>query len=364
MIKKTVITLALFTSLNASGDVEAIYTADFANNVDGGVKRGGAMLDNFGLAFSKETSSGEFAASILYNNATSFSEEYVGDSQVVSNIDNTSVVRLYEFWYRHDFNEQHHVQLGLMDLNAYFDAIDTAGLFINSSHGIGADYAQSGEAGPSIFPATSMAVNYQVNLNDSTSWQFAVFDAVPGDRDDPMKNTIKFSSDEGALLATQVDVQTESLRYAAGMWYYTEPTDYLDGTDTAKNHGFYGLVEKVASEQENSFAWWLRAGQAQSDINAIENYVGAGLTLNNFNPDNPNDLVGVAVASAVASDSFKRVEGGSSNETVIELTYSRQVTPWLRLQPDLQYVINPGISNDLDDALVFILRAEVDLTAF
>jgi porin len=26
----------------------------------------------------------------------------------------------------------------------------------------------------------------------------------------------------------------------------------------------------------------------------------------------------------------------------VELTYQAQVTPWLQLQPDFQYVINPG----------------------
>ena len=31
-----------------------------------------------------------------------------------------------------------------------------------------------------------------------------------------------------------------------------------------------------------------------------------------------------------------------SGETFVELTYVYQVTPWLNLQPDFQYVFNPG----------------------
>ena len=31
-----------------------------------------------------------------------------------------------------------------------------------------------------------------------------------------------------------------------------------------------------------------------------------------------------------------------SSETYLELTYQYQVTPWLQLQPDIQYVFNPG----------------------
>jgi porin len=29
-------------------------------------------------------------------------------------------------------------------------------------------------------------------------------------------------------------------------------------------------------------------------------------------------------------------------EELLELTYQAQATPWLQLQPDIQYVINPG----------------------
>jgi porin len=31
-----------------------------------------------------------------------------------------------------------------------------------------------------------------------------------------------------------------------------------------------------------------------------------------------------------------------SSETFVELTYQYQVTPWWQLQPDFQYVFNPG----------------------
>jgi porin len=48
-------------------------------------------------------------------------------------------------------------------------------------------------------------------------------------------------------------------------------------------------------------------------------------------------------------------------ETVVELTYRLQVLPWLHLQPNLQYVINPGTSPTLDNALVFALRVEITL---
>jgi porin len=54
----------------------------------------------------------------------------------------------------------------------------------------------------------------------------------------------------------------------------------------------------------------------------------------------------------------------SSNETVLEATYYCHLTPWWTLQPDLQYVINPGAgipggsaTKSLKDALIGGIRA-------
>ena len=46
-------------------------------------------------------------------------------------------------------------------------------------------------------------------------------------------------------------------------------------------------------------------------------------------------------------------------EAVLELTYRAQITPWFALQPDVQWIIHPGGSTAIDDALVVGLRAAV-----
>jgi porin len=56
------------------------------------------------------------------------------------------------------------VKIGLYDLNSEFDVIEAAALFLNPSHGIGPDFAQSGRNGPSIFPVTSLAIRGEYRL--------------------------------------------------------------------------------------------------------------------------------------------------------------------------------------------------------
>lgn len=46
-------------------------------------------------------------------------------------------------------------------------------------------------------------------------------------------------------------------------------------------------------------------------------------------------------------------------EAVLELTYRAQITPWFALQPDVQWIIHPGGSTAIDNALVIGLRAAV-----
>ena len=48
-------------------------------------------------------------------------------------------------------------------------------------------------------------------------------------------------------------------------------------------------------------------------------------------------------------------------EVDIEFTYHLQLLPWLALQPDFQWVINPGTDTLLKDVFVTVLRWEVGL---
>ncbi len=37
---------------------------------------------------------------------------------------------------------------------------------------------------------------------------------------------------------------------------------------------------------------------------------------------------------------------------VLELTHNFEITPWLSIQPDLQYIIRPGGTGNIPDAIV------------
>jgi len=237
---------------------EIVYTGDFYSNTRGGIKEGEIYLDNLDLALEIDVekalgwTGGTFLAYVIVNNSNTLSAEIVGDAQGADNIDNTSVNRVQELWYEQAFTWGNSLKLGLYDINSEFDAIDPAGLFINSSHGIGPDYSQSGENGPSIFPASSLALRYFHPINDQFSFQTAVLDGVPQDPDDPHKNTIDISGEDGALLALEVNYQNSGLRLGLGGWHYTQKSKknnqhfrrsqprYLRHRSTRHNNSQYG----------------------------------------------------------------------------------------------------------------------------
>lgn len=351
----------------------AYYTGEFWRNADGGIRTGGGYLSDAGLKVASEldglfggVDSGIFAY-FLWNNAKTFSDRYVGDAQVVSNIDAQQAVRVYELWYQQYLNEDVSLRFGLYDLNSEFDALDTASLFINSSHGIGAEYGQSGVAGPSIFPVTSLAARFDLAIDDRNLLRYAILDGVPGDPDDPSRTTIDLGGRDGVLHALEYNHSADGgARFGVGGWLYSADFDRIEATVTAPrddgNAGVYGFVEGTLyrSDAGASVRGFLRYGVANDDLNVFDRYAGAGIVASGLVSSRPDDRFGLAIASAGVGDPWDRATGGAnSHETSIELTYSTRLTRWLRIQPDVQYILNPGANPGLSDAFVIGLRFEL-----
>jgi porin len=50
---------------------------------------------------------------------------------------------------------------------------------------------------------------------------------------------------------------------------------------------------------------------------------------------------------------------GVGAEMVLEATYQAQINKWLSIQPDLQFIINPGGTRDLGNAAVIGGRVSI-----
>jgi porin len=373
------------TESSASGiRFDAAYTGEPIRNTSGGIRTGGTYLDNLDLQISADRGSifGIAGLSGLlyaqYNSTNDFSEKYLGDAQLASNIDSASGWRLYEAWLDWATGESgsFSTRLGLYDLNTEFDATETGSLFLNGAHGMGTDFGQTGENGPSVYPVTSLALRLKMTGANGAYGQLAILDGIPGDPDDPSSNKIDLSSDDGALLVLEGGFRSGAWRkLAVGLWRYTADFDQLATTEPSGNpqrgdgnDGWYVIADRTLWTDKGSvLAGFLRFGQADDTFNTFDGYLGLGASLTGFWSARPDDAVGLGLAKAFTGNDYQDAQelagsGADSGETSIELTYRTPITDWLTLQPDLQYVINPGVDPALDNALVILLRFELSFS--
>lgn len=351
-----------FSSETADLTGEITYTGELWQVASGGIDTGARYLQNIDLTYGGNLDKyglegGSFFLYGLINNKSELSSDIIGDLQVVSNIDNGEVFRLYEAWYQHEFSNLR-AKIGLIDLNSEFNAIDTAGLFINSSHGIGPDFSQTGKNGPSIFPSTSLAMVVELTNIQNFRITAGIFGAVPNDPENPKNH--KLSLNEGALLVGEVNYLTDGgLRFGLGIYSYTSKFTTIPDPSLSEggNTGIYGIIEAPLTKNTKG---WLRYGRANSRLNSLRDYIGGGLMLSQPFPERSDDKLGIAFGWARAGDDFKQdILCPAQGELNIELTYHYRITERISIQPDIQYIINPGSSHALRDALVLGIRFQV-----
>lgn len=352
------------------------YTSDFWRNLDGGLESGARSI---GMAEFVVDWTGEGGlrgrAHFIDNDGRSFSE-IVGDTHVVSNIEANRASRVLEAWMEYAPNvDDRSLKFGLYDLNSEFDVSEVGGALINSTFGIGVDVAQSGIAGPSIFPYTGLAMRGRWRFDDNWLLQGVVIDGVPYEVESSRKfASLKLDSDEGALWVAEVEHRSERWRAVIGHWRYTAAFEELDGIDTAQsrpsggNSGTYGFVEgPVWQAGDRRLMAMLRLGAAEPRFNVIGSTIQAGLVLERPWLGRDGEHLALGVAYARNGGAARRLatvvdNGLSRSETVIELTYRLPVHERLVFQPDLQYIVNPGSDPGVSSALALGLRIEFDLT--
>ncbi|MGC3980043.1 MAG: carbohydrate porin [Steroidobacteraceae bacterium] len=363
-----------------SYEVNADFDAELWRNAQGGLGIGNRFLDHgiVSLTVNGETALGvpslSFYGSTLFTNGQHINDDLIGSVQGISNIEAPAALRLYESWAEWLYGaNKNSIKFGLYDVNSEFDTIETAGLFINPSHGIAPDFSQSGLNGPSIFPSTSLGLR---SWHQRGPWtlQLAVLDGIPGDPDHETRSTIKFGKHDGLLLLAETGIATESgLRTAVGYWRYTAKFDDLLATDADgvaiqrdNNHGYYGFVDaRLKAQQDDSTGLnaYIRYGKANDDINAVSSYLGGGIVMTGL-PGRASDQLGLAVGTAMAGTPYREAQASQSlatthHERITELTYFTPITPWLSLQPDIQYVEHAGFDAGVGHAWVFGLRLEL-----
>ncbi len=346
-------------------EIDAGYTLDAFSLARGGVDPGGALIHHAeaGALFDGERLVGVVGLTasfrLLASAGTALSERRVGDVQVVSSIEAPRAVRLFEAWAEQRLSEGRvGLLVGVRDLNAEFAASDAAGLFVGAAHGIGTELAQTGLNGPSIFPITALSVRADYVSPSGAFARVAAFDGVAGDPDRPARTSLLLDRDDGALLIAEVGATHEGAwrKVALGAWGYTEQFDQIDGPSQAPSYGAYVIAEREWTDRVTAYA---RLGWANPEVHQTGVAWAAGIVSGGL-ASRPDDEMGLGVAAAHNTSRYLRVlrqdAAADRAEYVVELTYRAILSSRISVQPDVQYIVQPGTDPSLDDALLIGVR--------
>ncbi|NNG81913.1 carbohydrate porin [Acinetobacter sp. ANC 5378] len=148
--------------------------------------------------------------------------------------------------------------------------------------------------------------------------------------------------------------------------------------DEAKNQ-YDVAYEKGTVAEDRTYAGWLAVeqqltstGSGKQGLHSFANFTWHDRTTNKVDnsqqigvkyigllDSQPNDILGLGVNRVHVNDRINNAAFNASAEYNVELNYSYYPTKWLMLRPNIQYVINPGATNNVDDALVLGLSSKV-----
>ena len=130
-------------------------------------------------------------------------------------------------------------------------------------------------------------------------------------------------------------------------------------------YGFDQFVVRYKDEEERGWGFFGRASLSDGNPTPVRYFLSAGIGGDSpFKGWSRGDTFGLGWYYVGASTEFSPVTQAlfaPTNGTGVELFYKVQVTPWLDISPDIQY-IKPGLlSRIADEAYVFGVRVNMML---
>jgi porin len=366
--------------------LEATYTADYWVNTHGGLDTSGTStyqaLVDVSLTIDTERiglwQGGTVFIDFQNMHGRSISDNYVGDLQLLDNNDSPARTQVSEYWYRQSlFGGKLAFKIGKMDANTDFAYVDYGLAFIHSSPAFPPNIPLPTYPDPTlgaalfIEPAEWFFVNagiYDANGKGSR-WDFESAFHGPDD---------SFTIVEMGLRPTfELGKQKLPGVYRLGGWYHSAAwlvfPARMDGIEEEPrrpetrrgNCGVYVLCnqllyrEKPDDEQdEQGLGAFFQFSWADSRLNEISQYYGAGFECVGLFPTRDRDVTGIGMFYANISHRLRSTDD-LDPEVAFELFHALRLTPFAVVKPDLQYILNPGGNGR--DALVAGVRVEISL---
>jgi porin len=392
----------LRTELSKYGISLAIQeTSEVLGNVTGGTRKGADYDGLTQMLLQLDTKrafgwyGGTFNVSALQIHGRDLSTDNLQTLQTASGIEADRSTRLWELWYQQKFLEEDRldIKVGQQSLDQEFMVSQNASYLMNTMFGWPLVPSDDLPGGGPAYPLSALGVRVRTRPIDSLTFLLGVFNGSPvstnvGDPQVVNPSGTSFPIHGGVLVIGEMQYvypapgsmimagQSQPLArtYKLGFWYDSENFDdqQFDNTglslaNPASNgvpithHGnfsVYGVADQLVwvdpHEGDHTISVFARIlGAPQVNRNLISLSVNAGVTVHEPFPHRDSDTLAIGMGFGKVSGSVSALDKATafysdsyvprrSSETYVEVSYQYQVTPWLQLQPDAQYVFTPG----------------------
>jgi porin len=111
------------------------------------------------------------------------------------------------------------------------------------------------------------------------------------------------------------------------------------------------MLLRESEKDTQGLGAFFRYGFRHEDTFRLNQFWSGGLAYTGPIPTRDKDTLGFAVGQMISSEDYKSmVNPQAGSETMYELYYAIQITPWLVLTPDIQYIDNPNGTEALSHA--------------
>ncbi|MGH6802212.1 MAG: carbohydrate porin [Methyloceanibacter sp.] len=320
----------------------------------------------------------------------------IGSLMPVSNLEATDATRLFELWFeQHMFNDKLAVKFGQLAADAEFVISEGGGYFLNGTWGWPSITAADLPSGGPAYPLATPGVRVAINPNDKFGVMVAVYNGDPAPacaNEDPQRcndHGLDFELDDPPLLMAEGAYKYNQDKLAGtikiGGWHhFGEFEDQRfdsggaliavtgnSGRPLDHDWGLYGIIDQLVwrvpgSEDPKGVGVFARFIGAPEDRNLIDFYFDGGVTFSGMIPGRPDDTFAIGFAYTNISDDVSAfdVDFGEpvarNYEALIEICYTYQINPGWSLQPNFQYIFQPGGNvAGVEDATVLGARTTI-----
>ncbi len=298
----------------------------------------------------------------------------------VSNIEAYPTTRLSELWVERRWDSGIGLRIGQLAADGEFFASDTGKPFLSNDWPTitGANLPSGGPA----YPLATPGVRLRYDAGPDLSALLGVFNGDPGDQRVVNRHGTNFRIGDPPLVMAELQMRWnqdaasregagglklggyrhfgrfDDLRFGIDGLRLADPSSLGTARRLRGTSGLYAVAEQQLYRPDgggpsSGVSVYARLSGSPSDRNLIDLWADGGIVVAGLVPGRPDDLFGASVIYARISGGARRSDrdgillGGGDQpirtaEASLELSYQAQIVPGWTVQPDIQYVFNPG----------------------